>query len=246
HYEQFNNDNTCNICLTLKNNVSHVSQTTTYSATPGAACDTFRWNSFSSFCDAIRNVNKLKPPFGLKNGLYNLKENQQLRDLVALQIRDNPKLHQLLDKPANYYIKWIRQPQSWGGFIELSILSRWFRVEFVTIDMKANSSNRGGKYIYGNDKNECTDKRIYLVYTGDHYDPLYISMISQPYRQKQNDTLTKYPKEAMFSKTDTSKSLGKIDMLIDSYITSQIHSTDLKPVNITMYDDNVTDLMLML
>lgn len=54
---------------------------------------------------------------------------------------------------------------SWGGGIELYILSKYFGIEICVINIETLNH-----VIYGEDANY--DKRIYLLYSGIHYDVL--------------------------------------------------------------------------
>eukprot|EP00758_Cryptobia_borreli_P001409 Tbor_TRINITY_DN2219_c0_g1::TRINITY_DN2219_c0_g1_i1::g.2762::m.2762/K13719/OTU1, YOD1; ubiquitin thioesterase OTU1 len=71
----------------------------------------------------------------------------------------------LLGQRNENYVRWISQPTSWGGQIELIILSFLYQVEIVSLDLQSTRVDR-----IGQDKNYTT--RVFVVYTGDHYDAI--------------------------------------------------------------------------
>lgn len=97
------------------------------------------------------------------------------RQIVANVIQLDPQTYNadFLDKHPSEYIRWILNPDKWGGEIEISILSKQLQVEIAVIDIQTAIS-----LVYGED---CGYKqRIALIYDGTHYDPLIqiISMTS--------------------------------------------------------------------
>ena len=67
----------------------------------------------------------------------------------------------VLGKPAHIYVRWIRDPKNWGGEIEMSILSKHLELEIVAFSVQTCKMTLYGKGF---------DKRIYLLYSGIHYD----------------------------------------------------------------------------
>lgn len=68
--------------------------------------------------------------------------------------------------PADYAV-WIQCDTSWGGGIELSILSDIYQIEIAAIDiqtLRVDNYGQDGKY----------GTRIFLLYDGIHYDPMYL------------------------------------------------------------------------
>lgn len=61
------------------------------------------------------------------------------------------------------------QESSWGGAIEVSILSSYYGIEFDVVDINAAMINR-----FGEDKN--FSMRGFLLYDGIHYDPLFLEL----------------------------------------------------------------------
>ena len=55
---------------------------------------------------------------------------ENLRNLVKLEISSNPEFYDeaILGKSICDYVDWITNLTSWGGEIEISILSKHFKV----------------------------------------------------------------------------------------------------------------------
>jgi ubiquitin thioesterase OTU1 len=87
----------------------------------------------------------------------------ELRSVVAQTIQANPDLYTkgLLEKEPSAYCRWIQREDSWGGGIELSILSQHFNIEICSINVQ---DLRIDKF------NEGQPTRCILVYSGIHYD----------------------------------------------------------------------------
>lgn len=92
-----------------------------------------------------------------------------MRQLVAETIRTEKHLYDeaILGKPLETYCTWIQEDNSWGGAIELSILATYFGVEIAVIDTINAIINR-----FGEDQN--FPHRVFLLFDGIHYDPLYM------------------------------------------------------------------------
>ncbi|KAF2481891.1 hypothetical protein BDY17DRAFT_299880 [Neohortaea acidophila] len=87
----------------------------------------------------------------------------ELRSVVAQTIQANPELYTkgLLEKEPTAYCRWIQREDSWGGGIELAILSQHFNIEICSINVQ---DLRIDKF------NEGQPTRCILVYSGIHYD----------------------------------------------------------------------------
>jgi ubiquitin thioesterase OTU1 len=107
-----------------------------------------------------------------------------MRELVASTVITQTETYNeaLLGKPNKEYQKWILQVQilyntqyfvcwkqddSWGGAIELAILSSYFGLEIDVVNTQHSLINK-----FGEDQNY--GQRILLIYDGIHYDPLYL------------------------------------------------------------------------
>lgn len=89
----------------------------------------------------------------------------ELRSMVAQAIQRDPVLYNqaVLQRAPDDYCQWISHSDSWGGGIELSILSQEFDIEIASInvqDLRVDRFNEGRK------------RRCILVYSGIHYDTI--------------------------------------------------------------------------
>ncbi|KAF2752170.1 OTU-domain-containing protein [Sporormia fimetaria CBS 119925] len=89
----------------------------------------------------------------------------ELRSMVAQGIQRDPEMYNeaVLQRTPDDYCKWIQYSDSWGGGIELSILSQEFDVEICSINVQDLRVDRF---------NEGRPKRCFLVYSGIHYDTI--------------------------------------------------------------------------
>ncbi|KAF1938606.1 OTU-domain-containing protein [Clathrospora elynae] len=89
----------------------------------------------------------------------------ELRSLVAQAIQRDPEQYNeaILQRSPDEYCKWISYSDSWGGGIELSILSQEFDIEIASINVQDNRVDRF---------NEGRPRRCILVYSGIHYDTI--------------------------------------------------------------------------
>lgn len=89
----------------------------------------------------------------------------ELRSMVAQAIQRDPEQYNeaILGRPPDEYCQWIGYSDSWGGGIELSILSKEFDIEICSINVQDNRVDRF---------NEGKDRRCILVYSGIHYDTI--------------------------------------------------------------------------
>lgn len=72
---------------------------------------------------------------------------------------------QVLGMPVLEYVERMKNPTSWGGAIELKIFSQHFQTEIVAIDVETLKPYRFGE-------SENYAKRVFLLYSGIHYDVL--------------------------------------------------------------------------
>jgi hypothetical protein len=77
---------------------------------------------FNSLGLALKNSLKLAP---------------ELRQIVAKAVLADPDTFSpaILEKSSKEYSEWIQRPQSWGGAIEMMILSEYFRCEIAACDI---------------------------------------------------------------------------------------------------------------
>ncbi|KAL9610479.1 MAG: hypothetical protein Q9167_004819 [Letrouitia subvulpina] len=98
----------------------------------------------------------------------------ELRSIIASYIQEHRDKYSevILEKPPDDYCRWIRTENSWGGAIELDILSRHFEVEICSIDVQTLRVDR---------YNEYQAHRCILVYSGIHYDTIALSPSDAPF-----------------------------------------------------------------
>lgn len=93
---------------------------------------------------------------------------EELRALIASTIQAKPDDYNdaVLGMKRDLYCTKMNSSDTWGGEIEMKILSDYFTVQIASIDCKT-----GHIYRYGEMYNQC----IYIVYSGIHYDALALS-----------------------------------------------------------------------
>mmetsp|Transcript_4602 Transcript_4602/g.12813 ORF Transcript_4602/g.12813 Transcript_4602/m.12813 type:complete len:411 (-) Transcript_4602:78-1310(-) len=91
----------------------------------------------------------------------------QLRSVIANAVAADPTEFNegVLGKPAEEYCQWIRKPNTWGGAIELSILSKHFEKEIAAYDIQTKRCD-----VYG--EGNGYDERVMVIYDGLHYDAM--------------------------------------------------------------------------
>ncbi|TIB29692.1 hypothetical protein E3P81_02845 [Wallemia ichthyophaga] len=100
--------------------------------------------------------------------LGSIDENYMMRGIVANTIQSDPETYNesfLGHNPAEY-VEAITRPENWGGAIELSILSHAFKTCIISVDI---ATLRNDVY------NEEYENRIFVMYSGIHYDALSIA-----------------------------------------------------------------------
>ncbi|KAJ2450482.1 ubiquitin-specific protease otu1 [Coemansia sp. RSA 2336] len=102
-----------------------------------------------------------------------------LRTLVSQTIMNHPETFTdaVLNKPVLEYCAWIMEPTSWGGGIEMAIISSEFSIEICSIDTRFQRIDRFGEGTFM--------RRVFLLYNGSHYD--YIAFVSQPEEPREFD-----------------------------------------------------------
>lgn len=96
-----------------------------------------------------------------------------MREIIAQHVSNDSETYNeaILGKPNSEYCDWIKRPESWGGAIEVSILSQYYGVEIAVVDITNALINR-----FGEDKQ--FGMRVFLLFDGIHYDPLYLESLS--------------------------------------------------------------------
>ncbi|KAJ8921871.1 hypothetical protein NQ315_008504 [Exocentrus adspersus] len=95
-----------------------------------------------------------------------------MRQLVAETIKTESQQYDeaILGKPVDEYCTWIQDDKSWGGAIELAILSNYYGIEIAVVDTMNAIINRFGE-------DQSYPHRVFLMFDGIHYDPLYMESL---------------------------------------------------------------------
>lgn len=106
-------------------------------------------------------------------GKVDLESGPFMRQIIASEVHNEPREYNegILGRPNDEYCAWIMQDDSWGGAIEVSILSKYYGVEFDVVDITNAMIAR-----FGEDQNY--GMRGFLLFDGIHYDPLYLESLS--------------------------------------------------------------------
>lgn len=91
----------------------------------------------------------------------------RMRELAANLVAADPATYSttFLGSPNALYQDHILNPNTWGGAIELALFARQFQTEILAFDLANLREDRFGD-------GEGYSKRVFLLYTGDHYDAL--------------------------------------------------------------------------
>lgn len=105
----------------------------------------------------------------MTDGSISLESAGELRQLIAGVVSSDPETYSegYLGRPNQDYVMWIMNTDSWGGGIEVAILSNYYETEIAVVDCQSARIDR-----FGEDKN--FSKRVFLLYDGVHYDPLVL------------------------------------------------------------------------
>lgn len=97
-----------------------------------------------------------------------------LREEVASEVLANREFWTpvILGRSNDDYASYIRRPTTWGGATELFILSSRYKVEIVAVEVRSSVAYHFGEFKY--------EKRIFLIYSGCHYDALVLGTGVEP------------------------------------------------------------------
>ncbi|KAM4860881.1 ubiquitin thioesterase OTU1 isoform 1-T1 [Thomomys bottae] len=103
----------------------------------------------------------------VEGGVLNPACAPEMRRLIAQIVASDPDFYSeaILGKTNQEYCDWIRRDDTWGGAIEISILSKFYQCEICVVDTQTVRIDR-----FGEDAGYT--KRVLLIYDGIHYDPL--------------------------------------------------------------------------
>jgi len=97
-------------------------------------------------------------------------ESSYLRELIASHIAAEQETYSeaVLGKPSSAYCDWLLKPDSWGGAIELSILSQLCGLQIDAADIQTCRVDRYGE-------SGGFQERVLLLYDGLHYDAVALA-----------------------------------------------------------------------
>lgn len=103
----------------------------------------------------------------VEGGVLNPACAPEMRRLIAQIVASDPEFYSeaILGKTNQEYCDWIRRDDTWGGAIEISILSKFYQCEICVVDTQTARIDRFGE-------DAGYPKRVLLMYDGIHYDPL--------------------------------------------------------------------------
>lgn len=110
----------------------------------------------------------------VENGKLNLDCQKFMRELIAQTVKADPHTFNeaMLGKKNSEYCEWIKNTTTWGGQIEVAILSKYYKIEICVVDIQTGRIDR-----FGEDCNYPI--RVFIIYDGIHFDPLYLQPFSQ-------------------------------------------------------------------
>ncbi|KAJ9573943.1 hypothetical protein L9F63_008685 [Diploptera punctata] len=103
------------------------------------------------------------------SGKVDVENSPFMRQIIAECVANDPDNYSeaILGKPNPEYCHWILKPDSWGGAIELAVLSNFYGLEIAVVDTLNAIINR-----FGEDQHYA--QRVFLIFDGVHYDALYL------------------------------------------------------------------------
>ena len=107
--------------------------------------------------------------FVMNKGKLDLERAPTMRQFIASTVRADPTKYNeaFLGRTNSEYCTWIMNDASWGGAIEISILSSYYSVEIDVVDTQTCRIDKFGE-------DQQYKQRVLLLYDGIHYDPLML------------------------------------------------------------------------
>lgn len=115
----------------------------------------------------------------MENGVLNLECQKSMRELIAKTVKNDAVSFNegILGKSNSEYCDWIRNSKSWGGSIEIMILSKYYKCEICVVDIRTGRIDRFGE--------DCSyPSRVFIIYDGIHFDPLHLQIGSSKVQTK--------------------------------------------------------------
>ncbi|KAG5490761.1 hypothetical protein JKF63_00883 [Porcisia hertigi] len=111
-------------------------------------------------------------------------EGALIRQECVRAILDHPEMFNMntLGMDPVAYASWLSEKDSWGGAIELEILSFLYKTEIFALDLQSSSLQRFGT-------GQGYTVRAFLVYTGNHYDCIALNLMYNSPCEREDQTL---------------------------------------------------------
>ncbi|CAJ1994003.1 OTU-like cysteine protease [Leishmania donovani] len=111
-------------------------------------------------------------------------EGPQLRQECVQAVLDHPEMFNVntLGMDPLAYASWLSEKDTWGGAIELEILSFLYKTEIFALDLQSVTLQRFGTGM-------GYTVRAFLVYTGNHYDCIAMNPVYNPTSEREDQTL---------------------------------------------------------
>lgn len=107
-----------------------------------------------------------------------------IRQECVQAIREHPEMFnmQTLGMDPGEYTAWISQKDTWGGAIELEVLSYLYKTEIFALDLQSATVQKFGTGM-------GYTVRVFLVYTGNHYDCIAVNPTYNSSSEREDQTL---------------------------------------------------------
>eukprot|EP00796_Vickermania_ingenoplastis_P006710 gene6710-4807_t len=117
------------------------------------------------------------------------------QECISWILTDPKRFQETTGEDATKYCQWLAKPDSWGGYVELGILSELYKTEIVVLDIQSGSIIRCGE-------EHNYPLRGFVVFTGTHYDAIAMSTSSSLTDESQDQVLFNPRDEKVFQKAD--------------------------------------------
>jgi len=144
-----------------------------------------------------------------------------MRELIAQHVSNDKESYNeaFLGRPNSEYCEWIKKSSSWGGAIEVSILSSYYGVEFAVVDITNALINR-----FGEDRD--FGMRAFLLFDGIHYDPLYLESFTDQAPKTMfdiNDEDVMHQAEQLAQEAKSSRQFTDVDKFMLKCMECGVH-----------------------
>ncbi|KAG5464449.1 hypothetical protein LSCM1_00637 [Leishmania martiniquensis] len=111
-------------------------------------------------------------------------EGPLVRQECVKAVLDHPEMFNVntLGMDPLAYASWLSEKDTWGGAIELEILSFLYKTEIFALDLQSVTIQR-----FGTDMGYPV--RAFLVYTGNHYDCIAMNPVYNSASEREDQTL---------------------------------------------------------